>query len=85
MLAMAVGMLVGLIGGGIIGGGVAGIGGSLVGMLGGVVGVGATFIIIFRVEKYVTTHQEAYLAHFQTICLSAFGAILVGGVLVMIF
>lgn len=85
MIAMAVGMLVGLIGGGIIGGGVAGIGGSLIGMLGGGVGVGATIIIILRVEKYVTAHQETYLTHFQTICLSAFGAMLVGGVLIIVF
>ncbi|MCU0480765.1 MAG: hypothetical protein MUE54_06070 [Anaerolineae bacterium] len=85
MIAMVVGMLVGLIGGGIIGGGVAGIGGSLIGMLGGGVGVGTTIIIVFRVEKYVTTHPETYLPRFQTICLSAFGAILAGGVLVIVF
>ncbi len=84
-VACGIGLLVTIISGGIIGGGVAGIGGSLIGMYGGVLGVGGAFFIILRVQKYVTAHQETYRAHFQTICLSAFASILVGGILVVVF
>lgn len=83
ILACAVSGLVGVIGGGIVGGGIAGIGGSLIGAFGSFFGVGGTFIIILRVQKYVTKHPETYLATFQIICLSAFGSMLVGGVLLI--
>ena len=82
-IACGVGLLVTIISGGIIGGGIAGTGGSLIGMYGGILGVGGAFIIILQIQKYVTAHQETYRANFKTICLSAFGAILMGGVLVM--
>ncbi|MDX2078755.1 MAG: hypothetical protein SFZ02_20145 [bacterium] len=83
-VACGLGTLVSIIGGGIIGGGIAGTGGSLIGMYGGVLGAGLAFIIILRVQKYVTTHPETYRATFKIISLSAFGSMLVGGVLLTV-